>query len=504
MNKELLLIISLFSAVMLLVACGGVSADADDAQLDTASSAQPVAVSQKSAALAELIPTEISNQAEEEDRPTSEVEQSTLEPQPVSIAGTETEQPNWGEDTSDVMRSGRTLQTSSVYAEPIAESDMIGELDYGELVIVTRALDDWYEIIFSDGATRHAWLPQTAITFEALPLQSATVETGTSVEITAADSEQAEQAVVAEVVEIAEQPLESAPVASVIKQAAPKSTQNGTIVFQTSSGGAIYTMNADGSTLQWVASGGLDPALSPDGTQIAYTRWDEPRGLYVVNIDGSNERWLVADNFVKNPTWSPDGEQIVYNLQKGGTDSVTFSHPRFGEFTRSGDDYWRLEIINVDGSVREGLDDQMISWNPDWSERGILFVGATALYVTDPDSEPYAIYEALNQIRNATWSPDSQSIIAMMEFHDHWEVVRLNIDGFGLTRLTKNYDRVNGVAPTWSPDGQSILYLSDRNDEWELWVMNADGSNQRLLAPDTLAEIDFHYDFNAEHVADWN
>src|SRR5512136_3072680 len=47
----------------------------------------------------------------------------------------------------------------------------------------------------------------------------------------------------------------------------------GAIVYQTASGGPIYAINADGTNLHYLTTG-MDPALSPDGRQVAFVRWD--------------------------------------------------------------------------------------------------------------------------------------------------------------------------------------------------------------------------------------
>ena len=497
--KSLLVILITLILVLFVSACS-----APDQQVDTDNASASTSVNQEQMPIADSTESTAPDAAPAQDSTAdapSPVAGSDKKgfpaPQPASANTVAAATQTW-DDAEDVMRSGRVLSESPVYESPEASADVVGEHEAGELVIVTRSLDDWYEIIYNDGATRHAWLPQSSITFDALFVAVHEADAATTTE-SAADPTPATQSDT-DVVEV--QVVEIVAVSAPAKTAAPASIEQGVIVFQTSSGGSIYSMNADGSNLQLITAGGLDPALSPDGTQVAYARWDEPRGLFVVNIDGSDERWLVGENLVKNPAWSPDGEQIVFNVQSGGSEAYTIRTPR-GERTFPADPHWRLQVIDATGENLEGIADNMHSWNPDWSEYGILYAAEDGIYVTSPDGSPHHIYDASNTVRNPAWSPDGQTIIATMEFHDHWEVVRINRDGTGLVRLDQNYDGVHSVAPAWSADGEQILYLSDRNGEWQLWVMDADGGNKHLLAPGTLSDLEFRYDFNAEQMADW-
>ena len=59
-----------------------------------------------------------------------------------------------------------------------------------------------------------------------------------------------------------------------------------------------------------------DPQISPDGSQIIYTRqWVDKQAdrressLWVMNADGSKNRFLVRGS---NARWSPTGDRIVY------------------------------------------------------------------------------------------------------------------------------------------------------------------------------------------------
>ncbi|MFC2153322.1 TolB family protein [Actinomycetota bacterium] len=90
----------------------------------------------------------------------------------------------------------------------------------------------------------------------------------------------------------------------------------------------IYSVNPDGSdpvnltNAHTTASGPIDdhdPAWSPDGRRIAFTRSvmdpdaDEPEivsGVWVMDADGSDQALLIPD--ARSPTWSPDGKSIAY------------------------------------------------------------------------------------------------------------------------------------------------------------------------------------------------
>jgi hypothetical protein len=105
----------------------------------------------------------------------------------------------------------------------------------------------------------------------------------------------------------------------------------------------LWVVGADGSGLRQLTHGGhgdSDPAWSPAGDRIAFTRWEEydrervrvnNAEIYTVAPDGSGLAALThdptctaetsdecqMDDDDEQPAWSPDGRQIVYSSTRG-------------------------------------------------------------------------------------------------------------------------------------------------------------------------------------------
>jgi len=200
----------------------------------------------------------------------------------------------------------------------------------------------------------------------------------------------------------------------------------------------------------------VNPATTPVGAIVSTlcNEWgDSPCGMYAVNPDGSNGRFLTAnDGFVDDmdPVWSPDGTSIAFRSQRGCDHTTTrICH----------NDLYVMKVeqtgIKADGSglrsltTDKGLDVGGLSWSPDGSR--IVFAGAvipTDLYLT------YALYV-------------------------------MNADGSGLQRLVPSPPGGSASWPDWSADGSKIAYNAVvQGEPSEIHVVDADGSNDvRISTP---------------------
>ncbi len=293
----------------------------------------------------------------------------------------------------------------------------------------------------------------------------------------------------------------------------PVGDLQGRVLFQDASGGVIYTVNGDGTNLTRVTYG-LDPTLSPDGKRIAFSRWNQPAGLFVANADGTNERQLLNLEQLVSPQWSPDGTRIAYTAQKGGTvESGKVCFGPYGCFTFPPDPHWKIGVVDASTGVVSEPQCSNHCFSPTWSGDGHTLAyadGTFGILLTDtaPNGGPARNLFTQNPgVQSTSYSPDGSKIVFMAKQADHWEINTINADGSNLSAVTVqdplSFTQVNSVAPTWSPDGKQILFLSDRNGKVEFCLMNADGTGQVQVLKNISDQIRLGYEFESERMMSW-
>ncbi len=231
----------------------------------------------------------------------------------------------------------------------------------------------------------------------------------------------------------------------------------------------IYTARANGSKVESLTRGPsseFDPAFSPDGSRIAFARaayrdtlLDCPTGpcpydshIYVMNSDGSEVTQLSvgSDVFDGDPAWSPDGRSIVFTRWPGeqNADLYILTQGENGSWTQS-------QLTSLPGSEIEA------AFSPDGST--LLYSGEHDTDATWSDDDPHkwdlfaldVDGEVTRLTRDAgagtpVWSPDGSRIA----YAGRKGVFTMRADGSSITRLTKGAD----YYVDWSPDGQRVAF----------------------------------------------
>jgi Tol biopolymer transport system component len=111
---------------------------------------------------------------------------------------------------------------------------------------------------------------------------------------------------------------------------------------------------------------GTDPAWSPDGRRIAFSRTvDGHAHVFVMNADGTDPQQITEgpDDDVE-PSWSPDGSALVFCSARGVRDRWTQANL----FAVHPDGSWLVQLTEGD----------RFACRPDWAKDGYIYFHANA------------------------------------------------------------------------------------------------------------------------------
>ena len=235
----------------------------------------------------------------------------------------------------------------------------------------------------------------------------------------------------------------------------------------------IYAINADGSNerLLYSSSVARSPVFSPDGSQLAFH----------FTTEGRHPAWRFwIDGF----GW--------YYIERGYKQTE-----------------WHLGVLNLaDGRLHEPYCDNS-SFSPTWTVDGewLVYDGEQGLMISEANGANNVPFTDNPHDYFPVMSPDGSQVAIQHWQHDHWEIFATGANGVGRWPLTSSSAllerRPNNVSPAWSPDGSHIAFLSDRSGQWEFYVMDADGSNQRQILGNVTEALTVWYEGGNERVVSW-
>ncbi|HEY0139470.1 MAG TPA: S9 family peptidase [Thermoanaerobaculia bacterium] len=211
----------------------------------------------------------------------------------------------------------------------------------------------------------------------------------------------------------------------------------------------------DYATMPQLAS----PRFSPDGKRVAYvvTKADLTRSAYnsdvwIVPSDGGTAVQLTRANGSDHmPRWSPDGSELAFLSDRGGSTQVWLISTQFGE---------ARQLTDEPTSVREH------AWSPDG--KSIAFTRAD---------------EVTAEEKKRVAEKDDPRVIG--EGTKHMHLYTVDVETKAVRRLTRGDFTVFTMA--WSPDGKTIAFDRgtgsglDHYYRTDIWTVDRDGALKPLV-----------------------
>jgi eukaryotic-like serine/threonine-protein kinase len=260
--------------------------------------------------------------------------------------------------------------------------------------------------------------------------------------------------------------------------------------------GGLFVMTRSGEAVRRLTKSGFDPSWSPDGTEILYgteSGFDPeqrfaPGELWAVNVRTEQIRRIAPADAVA-PRVSPDGRYVAYWSLPVGEDGRTFAS--------ANRDVW---VRPIDGGVPVRItDSEGLDWDPLWAPDG------RALFFSSDRGGTLNLWRVAIDTASGRPAGDPQPVTTPAAWAGYLDSAgdgrtiayaaydfSTNVGSIGVDAITGSVDGppttiVSGtrawLQPDVSPDGRLLVLRSSRSQE-DIWVVGTDGTGLRNLTND--------------------
>jgi Tol biopolymer transport system component len=204
------------------------------------------------------------------------------------------------------------------------------------------------------------------------------------------------------------------------------------------------------------ALGIVHPAISPDGTRVAFAALND---IYVMPVGGTPMNLTRDRAFDTDPAWSPDGSRLVYSSDKSGNQLQLWIH----DF-RSGQSREITKLTTQPQGATWSRDGRRIAFLNINNNYGVAEVAVVDVETLDVQK----VHDTLPQPGPPVWSPDGKrlAIAALAQYSKRFregtnQVLTMSSTSPGndvwyAPTPTLSIDSRADCGPAWSPDGSKM------------------------------------------------
>ncbi|PIE34360.1 Tol-Pal system beta propeller repeat protein TolB [candidate division KSB3 bacterium] len=260
----------------------------------------------------------------------------------------------------------------------------------------------------------------------------------------------------------------------ILKMTGERGMSSAKLLFTSDRNGGmeLYQIDFDGNNMFQLTHDEsliVTPAVSPDGTRVAYTSYiDNNPDLYVLSLETLKpERIAMFAGLNFSADWAPDNQTLAVTLSKDGNPELYLL------------DSFSQDIVRL---TENSWNDLSPAWSPDGQE--IVYtadnIGAPQLYIMEHSGQNVRRLTFSGSYNvSPAWSPTGEEIAFSSSMDGQFNIYTIQPNGDYLRQLTQ--DAGNNEEPAWSYDGRFLAFQSTRDGVSSIYVMNEDGSNQRRL-----------------------
>lgn len=233
---------------------------------------------------------------------------------------------------------------------------------------------------------------------------------------------------------------------------------------------SLWQIDVIGGEPKWLGTTGGNadaPSVSADGKRIAFEFWQDETNIYQLNLKQTAEKptkLLFSSRWDWNPSFSPDGKQIVFISDRLGTSEI-----------------WTADQEGGNLMQRTSFGAPLVT-SPKWSPDGNKIVfdaridGNADIWILNKDeAKPSKLTNDSAEETSPVFSNDGKWIYFTSKKSGDLQIWKLAVEGGEAIQVTKN----GALSAKESRDGKNLYFVHP--SKGGLWQMNLETSEETLL-----------------------
>jgi TolB protein len=233
----------------------------------------------------------------------------------------------------------------------------------------------------------------------------------------------------------------------------------------------LALMDQDGANVRYLTRGDdlvLTPRFSSSADTITYMSYGsqgDPK-VFLMNVE-TGQREIVTNfpGMSFSPRFSPDGQRVIFSLQRGANSNLFVMDLRSKSIMRLTD------TSVIDTAPSYSPDGAQVCFESDRGGKQQVYVMAASGGAAQRISFGDGAYST------PVWSPRGDYIAFTKQAQGRFAIGIMKPDGTGERLLTEGY---HNEGPTWSPNGRVIMFFRDPGGEGgpALYTVDVTGRNE--------------------------